>query len=478
MKNLRTLLRSHSAVCLLRVGLCFGLTSAVYLSWLDRLIRFAGGPVADWVSMNAGYLLQAAGIGLVCFLLRSQQDPSPHRLFSLSLLAFAAVSVPALLADSAAGVIGFGLAINLFCGIIAGFYLDAVGRTVAAGRRAVVFGGGYALGTVAVGLLALIGQGSLLHSRGALLLYLPLSAAAAFFVSRPRPLSAGAAPSPAPADRPASLLLAGSVVFLLSTVKNLGFSFPSADVETGLLPELTRLPYAIGLLAAGLIHTRSRRDGALCTVAALVLPFLMLGLTSEPVPAAICWGLDYLFFGFFSVFRVVLFLDLAEQARRPFLAPLGLLFGRLGDVAGTAAGLLLSGRKVLLILLTLLLFFPTVWLFYRLWQRLYEPHAVQQRSEREVFEAFCLHHDLSAREKEVLRMVLDSHSNGEIAEALFITESTVKYHVRNVLQKVGCRNRVELQKKYTLTLYPQMAGELQAAEASDRIIPIDSAYRA
>ena len=103
---------------------------------------------------------------------------------------------------------------------------------------------------------------------------------------------------------------------------------------------------------------------------------------------------------------------------------------------------------------------------------------MQQRSEREVFEAFCLHHDLSAREKEVLRMVLDSHSNGEIAEALFITESTVKYHVRNVLQKVGCRNRVELQKKYTLTLYPQMAGELQAAEASDRIIPIDSAYRA
>ena len=53
-------------------------------------------------------------------------------------------------------------------------------------------------------------------------------------------------------------------------------------------------------------------------------------------------------------------------------------------------------------------------------------------------------------------MVLDSRANGEIAEALFITESTVKYHVHNVLQKTGCRNRTELQRKYAAALYPSL----------------------
>ena len=105
---------------------------------------------------------------------------------------------------------------------------------------------------------------------------------------------------------------------------------------------------------------------------------------------------------------------------------------------------------------TALLFFPTAWLFYRLYQKLYEPEAARQRSEQEVFEAFCLRNDLSAREREVLRMVIAEHTNGEIAEALFIAESTVKYHVRNLLQKTGCKNRAELQKKYTLALYPGM----------------------
>jgi hypothetical protein len=30
----------------------------------------------------------------------------------------------------------------------------------------------------------------------------------------------------------------------------------------------------------------------------------------------------------------------------------------------------------------------------------------------------------------------------------------VKYHVRNVLQKTGCKNRTELRRKYTSALYP------------------------
>ncbi|MES9540714.1 response regulator transcription factor [Spirillospora sp. NPDC049024] len=49
---------------------------------------------------------------------------------------------------------------------------------------------------------------------------------------------------------------------------------------------------------------------------------------------------------------------------------------------------------------------------------------------------------LSEREAEVARLVARGHTNGEIAEALFISPGTVKNHVAAIQRKVGARNRV------------------------------------
>ena len=37
----------------------------------------------------------------------------------------------------------------------------------------------------------------------------------------------------------------------------------------------------------------------------------------------------------------------------------------------------------------------------------------------------------------------------EAAELLYVSESTIKFHIRNLLRKTGCRNRVELRELYT-----------------------------
>jgi LuxR family transcriptional regulator, maltose regulon positive regulatory protein len=50
---------------------------------------------------------------------------------------------------------------------------------------------------------------------------------------------------------------------------------------------------------------------------------------------------------------------------------------------------------------------------------------------------------LSRREAEVHRLMASGMSNREIAETLFISEATVKVHVRRVLQKLGVRTRTE-----------------------------------
>jgi len=50
---------------------------------------------------------------------------------------------------------------------------------------------------------------------------------------------------------------------------------------------------------------------------------------------------------------------------------------------------------------------------------------------------------LTEREGEVLKLVAQGATNREIAEQLFITENTVKVHLRNILEKLHLKNRAE-----------------------------------
>ena len=50
---------------------------------------------------------------------------------------------------------------------------------------------------------------------------------------------------------------------------------------------------------------------------------------------------------------------------------------------------------------------------------------------------------LTDREMEVLRLVAQGLSNREIAKQLFISENTVKNHIRNILEKLHLHSRME-----------------------------------
>ena len=50
---------------------------------------------------------------------------------------------------------------------------------------------------------------------------------------------------------------------------------------------------------------------------------------------------------------------------------------------------------------------------------------------------------LSAREREVLQLIAQGRTNREIAESLFVTEHTVKYHVTSLFNRLDVTSRAE-----------------------------------
>jgi DNA-binding NarL/FixJ family response regulator len=51
--------------------------------------------------------------------------------------------------------------------------------------------------------------------------------------------------------------------------------------------------------------------------------------------------------------------------------------------------------------------------------------------------------NLTARETEVLKHVADGNRNRDIAELLFISEETVKVHIKHIMDKLGAKDRTQ-----------------------------------
>jgi two-component system response regulator DevR len=52
--------------------------------------------------------------------------------------------------------------------------------------------------------------------------------------------------------------------------------------------------------------------------------------------------------------------------------------------------------------------------------------------------------DLTAREREVIALLAHGLTNREIGTRMFVSESTAKFHVHNVMRKLGVRRRAEV----------------------------------
>lgn len=75
------------------------------------------------------------------------------------------------------------------------------------------------------------------------------------------------------------------------------------------------------------------------------------------------------------------------------------------------------------------------------------------------WEASCIEHNLSARERDILRCLIDGDANKVISRRLSVTDATVKVHIKSILRKIGVKNRTQA------AIWAISRGVLQTADA-------------
>lgn len=429
------------------IAISFLWTGSAYISVAYRLMESYTALDIDIYHVFIGYLLQISGMVLFALAVRRRPDINiAKRYFVIILIAEAAVITATML--SKWDVLSFGLSfvMNLLHGMVAGFYLTLLSSHVPQQYRGRVFGFGYAFGSIGSWLLSLPLGRKFLNMDGIVIVYLVLIGATLIITSRIShedvlPIESSSTDN----FNTKSMINIFIVLVLLSLVKNLGFYFPASDISDVINLEFSRAFYAIGLIAAGFINDINRRYGAICCVAALSFAFISFALINKPGYSVLLWVIGYVFFGFFSVYRVVVFSDISsKKASFLPLAAFGLMAGRTGDSFGTLGGVLLSESIMPLVLVASILFVIVILMFFSLYNKLYNSTMTESERKQQQYETFENKYTLSRRESEVFRLIVQGLSNLEISGALYVSESTVKYHVGNILKKTGCSNRTDL----------------------------------
>jgi DNA-binding NarL/FixJ family response regulator len=88
---------------------------------------------------------------------------------------------------------------------------------------------------------------------------------------------------------------------------------------------------------------------------------------------------------------------------------------------------------------------------------IYLAHSATSRPAREPVSVVGTP-ELTRREREILQLVAEGHSNSQLASMLWVTEQTVKFHLSNIYRKLEVANRTEASRWAQLHgLLPQVA---------------------
>ena len=258
------------------------------------------------------------------------------------------------------------------------------------------------------------------------------------------------------------LLLLCLFVFIITINSGLMYQVinPAFKHLTGLVSWYWAVPYIVALVIIRNLPMKANRSRILYVGMAMIMgafiSFMLLGRNASDYLIV-----DTLMLGACGIFDLFWWsilgemLDYTDNPAQPF--GIGLSANVFGVLCGGALGMAvtsigLSSAEVAVIALTVvcvtLIMLPPL---NRQLVLLLKSHAyltaydnMSQIQQTDVIRQIKTLDPLTVREQEVLELILCGKSNHEIAEALIISENTVKTHVRNIFSKYDVGSRAEL----------------------------------
>lgn len=258
------------------------------------------------------------------------------------------------------------------------------------------------------------------------------------------------------------LMLLVLFVFIITINSGLMYQVinPAFEHLTGLVSWYWAVPYIIALAVVRNLPVKTKRSRILYAGIAMIMgafiSFMLLGRTAP----------DYLIVntlmlggcGIFDLFWWSIIGEMLDYTENPVkVFGIGLSANVFGVLSGDALGIAitsvqLSSAEVAVIALTVvcatLVLLPSLnrhlvmLLKNHIYLTVYD--GMSKTQQIDVIRKTETLEELTVREKEVLQHILSGESNREIAQALFISESTVKTHARNIFSKYDVGSRAEL----------------------------------
>ncbi|MCQ2511895.1 MAG: helix-turn-helix transcriptional regulator [Lachnospiraceae bacterium] len=445
--------------CLFILAAIYSCGTLLYYSQTFLLFRFYDTGIVKEMLSGWNYLAQAAGMVLFMILFKVFRGISGKRLFQifagLILLPVITVSV---FTRSGLVLICMTVLLNLSVGMLTAFAFSLITAYITEKHLTLCFAGAYSIGGIITYIICRLNE-EILVSFVVIIFACVFVGIISALILLYKDVPVGFTENPSDSSffrincSEKGLLLL--IIALMAVIFALGTNDPIlVESGSGLDLIFTRFFYAGGLIIAALIFDKSHVIGSICALASILYPVMIIILYRELPVHYIAIALTDTFFGFFSVFRAGIFLSFASKKEKRFLASLGLCVSRI--VEGIIA-LLLSffGLNRLICFITAgVLFVPLIILFCYLltkYTRKFDVAAVADNileSPEEAKPSFAERYHLTRREAEISSYLAENKTNGEIADILFLSESTVRFHVSNILKKTGLKNRREVGHRY------------------------------
>lgn len=456
--------KKEFSVCLFILAAIYSCGTLLYYSQTFLLFKFYDNEIVKAMLSGWNYLAQAAGIILFVLLFKFFHGISGKRKFQ----AFTGLLLPAIMTvsvftHSGSVLILMMVLLNLTIGMLTAFAFSLIASYIAEKRFTLCFAGAYSIGGIFTCIICRLNEEIMVSFFVIILSCVFVGIISALILSYKDidvSFAVSNTGSPFLNAKKIDIGLLYLIIALMAVIFALGANDPVL-VESGSKISLiyTRFFYAGGLMIAALIFDKSHAAGGICALASILYPIMIIILYKELPIHYIPIALTDTFLGFYAVFRAGLFMSLASGKGKLYIAPLGLCISRIVEGIVSISLVLIGSDRLICFIIAGVLFVPLIILFcYMLTKYTRQPDAaivVNNISESNASgleeissPSFAEIYHLTRREDEISGYLADNKTNCEIADILFVSESTVRFHVSNILKKTGLTNRRDVGRKY------------------------------